>query len=228
VSVFALRVRETRLSRWHASASADAPRGAAVARITCGARGESLSLLDAAGAALRTFARVAPPYLPQLAPPLPASASGLPGLYSAPYGPHGYEIIHVTWRDGSGSGSAAADAQSADAALPPGVSAHTPRLEGLKVTGDPNVPTGRLSFVAPLAPSEASEHQTDDDDARQIVSFTPQGPLLGAFVCRGACDVQPAHVCALLSHARAGARAVDLAERHVTARLRCFGQARLF
>jgi hypothetical protein len=191
--VFALRVRETRLSRWHASATADAPRGAVVRDIACGARGESLSLLDARGAAVRTFARVAPPLLPQR---LPASAPGLPGLYSAPYGPHGYEIIHVTWHDGSAA--ADADAQSADDALPPGVSAHTPRLEGLKVTGDPNVPTGRLSFVAPLAPS-AAETDDNEDDARQIVSFTPQGPLLGAFSCGGACD---ASSCALVADSR--------------------------
>ncbi|GMI30554.1 hypothetical protein TeGR_g9343 [Tetraparma gracilis] len=63
-----------------------------------------------------------PPLALRLLPlPAPASPGGHLGLYAGCYGPHGDELVHVA--AGAGGG-----------------------LLGRKVTGDPNVPAGKLTF----------------------------------------------------------------------------------
>lgn len=92
----------------------------------------------------------------------------LAGLYTAPYGPHGLEIIQLR---------PVLSADAAPAPWPPEkcpVGIEIPRLEGLKITGDPNVPAGKHSFVA--AVTQLAEPRADDD--RHIVSFQRDGPIL--------------------------------------------------
>ena len=92
-----------------------------------------------------------------------------PGLYTAPYGPHGQEVILVR--------RCPADAP-AEQPLPDNLPADTPRWEGLKISGDRNVPTGRLTFVAAPAEPSAEALQQALGDERIIVSFAnPQEPM---------------------------------------------------
>ncbi|CAK0759691.1 hypothetical protein CVIRNUC_002717 [Coccomyxa viridis] len=76
---------------------------------------------------------VAPlPAAPGLQPSADAILGRLQGMYSTYYGPHGMEFLHITYGD--------MDLPLANL-LP-----HGKCFAGLKVTGDPNVPAGKLSF----------------------------------------------------------------------------------
>lgn len=57
--------------------------------------------------------------------PLPITA----GLFKGSYGPHGTELIHLRYHEESG----------------------TVFFSGTKVTGDPNVPVGKQTFVGDLS-----------------------------------------------------------------------------
>ncbi|CAM9991222.1 unnamed protein product, partial [Laminaria digitata] len=87
------------------------------------------------------------------------------GLWSAPYGSHGLEIIQLSLDPCSAAGGG-----GGDALLPP-------QLLGVKVTGDANVPAGKTSFAIDL------ETQCDVDaeleaDRRPVVLFLPSGALM--------------------------------------------------
>jgi hypothetical protein len=138
------------------------------------------------------------------APPRAPRAADVAGVYTAPYGPHGYELIHVRHVaaeaasdvaiSDADSHADASDAHTADGQpLPPGLAWRCGRLEGFKLSGDPNVPAGHLSWVAPLP--EATSDGDDDGasasasasaaadvagDPRPVVAFTPEGAHLGA------------------------------------------------
>lgn len=82
--------------------------------------------------------------------PPPSASPMLVGVFSCSYGgTHGVELVHVVRADGragAGAGACCGEPLPPAAVLPP----CEWRLEGQKVTGDPNVPAGRLTFVAAL------------------------------------------------------------------------------
>ena len=91
-----------------------------------------------------------------------------PGLYTASYGPHGQEVVLVR--------RCPANAP-AEQPLPDNLPADTPRWEGLKISGDRNVPAGKLTFVAAPAEPSAEALQQALGDERIIVTFAdPQEP----------------------------------------------------
>ena len=94
-----------------------------------------------------------------------------PGLYTASYGPHGQEVILVRRCP---AGAAAAQP------LPEQLPADVARWEGVKVSGDRNVPAGKLTFVAAPAEPSAEALQQALAEQRVIVSFGI--PDLPAFV----------------------------------------------
>ena len=61
------------------------------------------------------------------------------GLWTASYGGHGPEILHVWFDESLQSHNGAPVLEGPNA---------RPRLVGCKVTGDPNVPANQWSFVA--------------------------------------------------------------------------------
>jgi len=60
----------------------------------------------------------------------PAPRPSLQGMFSGSYGPHGLEVLQLT-----------ASSRAED--VPPGCPIDGPRLQGLKLIGDPNVPALR-------------------------------------------------------------------------------------
>ena len=96
---------------------------------------------------VRTYRRLAPPVLAPAEPPSPSDAglAWLSGLYIGVYGPHGYELLHVRWQ-----------AQEAGEAALPSYLAGPGLLLATKVTGDPNVPCGQLTFAARASPPDAA------------------------------------------------------------------------
>ena len=66
---------------------------------------------------------IAPPMVHSMPVPLKA------GLFKGSYGPHGTELIHLRYHEESG----------------------TVFFSGTKVTGDPNVPVGKQTFVGDLS-----------------------------------------------------------------------------
>ena len=81
-------------------------------------------------------------------------SSNFLGLYTAPYGSHGLEILHLSLYRSTGkmpSGMTKVDGLSRSA---PAVAVWRDSdivLQGLKVTGDRNVPAGQVSFVINLS-----------------------------------------------------------------------------
>lgn len=102
-------------------------------------------------------------------------AARLNGLWTACYGSHGLEIILI-------------EAKSPGEAAPPGspIGATAQRIEGLKVTGDPNVPASKVSFIADLASwvrgpttnDEVSGLHHGEPDLRPILTFGSRGRLV--------------------------------------------------
>lgn len=78
--------------------------------------------------------------------------SSILGLFVAPYGSHGLELIHVSLIENDERVLEAIDIQSSESNKPFYV------INGLKVTGDPNVPAAQLSFTVDVT-------QTTDHDS---------------------------------------------------------------
>jgi hypothetical protein len=86
-----------------------------------------------------------------------------PGLYSATYGPHGIEILRLTWET-----SSSCDCAVRHRALPhhpaAGIDARLPHMHAMKLIGDPNVPALKLSFVFDLGKFHPGRYQSELDD----------------------------------------------------------------
>lgn len=118
-----------------------------------------------------TFSRVV---LPPLEPGLQGEAPGLSllsrlqGLWTGVYSAHGWEVLRVT-------------VENSGAPAPPDCAIAGPRLEGLKLLGDPNVPASKHSFVADAASCRLGPYRPEDDPfpvggaARPILSFLGGG-----------------------------------------------------
>lgn len=88
------------------------------------------------------------------------------GLFSAPYGSHGIEILHLSLRGGS-------QQHIMSPPLVEGVDFGPLQLYGLKITGDSNVPAGQLSFIINLlSPVDVSEEVLAEDE-RPVFMFSP-------------------------------------------------------
>ncbi|CAM9631142.1 unnamed protein product [Choristocarpus tenellus] len=138
---------------------------------------------------------------PQLPPVAPLkSVSDLSGLWSAPYGSHGLEILHVMvdpciQEEGTGNGDTSNTVSTSSGCITKtgdcycksnsnNSTCHPYRqLSGNKIIGDSNVPAGKLSFVINL------DDQYDpvvelENDARPVVSFLSGGALIGELSTR--------------------------------------------
>ncbi|PRW57384.1 F-box only 31-B-like [Chlorella sorokiniana] len=112
------------------------------------------------------------------------------GVRTGSYGPHGMEVLQL-----------AVSSSQEDA--PPGCPIQGPRLQGLKLLGDPNVPALKHSFVADATSCRMGPYDRDTDDP-----FAP-GPGL-------------ARPC--LAFFQHGTALVDVEARPVLARFRAVGQ----
>ncbi|KAL4452494.1 hypothetical protein ABPG75_008156 [Micractinium tetrahymenae] len=127
--------------------------------------------------------------------PLPGEPPGMAllrrcqGVYFGSYGPHGLEVLSLS-------------ASSAEEDLPPLCPVSGPRLQALKLVGDPNVPALRHSFVV-----DASSCRLGPYDPAQDDPFAPEG--------------SPARPC--LSFWVSATQLVDLGERPVIAKFRTAG-----
>ncbi|CAM9696984.1 unnamed protein product [Discosporangium mesarthrocarpum] len=112
--------------------------------------------------------------------------NGLSGLWSAPYGSHGLEILQV--KESSDVNSAGTASQGKDSAasrmtvntLEDGIIKEVAgrELVGTKVIGDSNVPAGKCSFVIDLD-RHFDPYVEVDLDSRPVVSFLPTGATIG-------------------------------------------------
>ncbi|KAL0022988.1 hypothetical protein WJX79_003595 [Trebouxia sp. C0005] len=126
----------------------------------------------------------------------------LPGLWTAWYGAHGPEIVHV-WFEKSLLKHSSVTAHEEPDHLP------RPRLVGCKVTGDPNVPANQWTFEAQAADMRSGRwdgHGTwqdqDEDELlyRPIVKFNGLPTLVdmrerevqARFCCQGRINHDPA------------------------------------
>ncbi|KAI7846062.1 hypothetical protein COHA_000428 [Chlorella ohadii] len=121
---------------------------------------------------------------------LPTPAELVAGVRTGSYGPHGLEVLQLA-------------ASSSEADAPPGCPIRGPRLQGLKLLGDPNVPALKYSFVADATSCRLGPYSRDTDDP-----FAP-GPGL-------------ARPC--LAFYQHGTVLVDVEARPVVARFRAVGQ----
>ena len=77
----------------------------------------------------------------------------LQGLWTACYGSHGHEILHVWFDESLQTHNGAPVSQTSSPERRP-----RPRLVGCKVTGDANVPANEWSFVAQVCAAMAKTH----------------------------------------------------------------------
>jgi|APGre2960657444_1045066.scaffolds.fasta_scaffold03023_5 hypothetical protein len=91
------------------------------------------------------FQRLEGPLFPALLPPgTSPTPHALQGIFTAPYGSHGNEYIQLRL-------ALEHEAVSGGQTLPAKLAPASARLEALKLTGDENVPAGRLTFVCDVA-----------------------------------------------------------------------------
>lgn len=100
------------------------------------------------------------------APPLDCEPALRPGLYTASYGPHGQEVILLRRLEAGAP---------AEQPLPDDFP-DVPRWEGVKLSGDPNVPAGRLTFLASAAEPGPDAVMQVLADVRRVVSFANPDP----------------------------------------------------
>eukprot|EP00596_Hydrurales_sp_CCMP1899_P007069 CAMPEP_0119044378 /NCGR_PEP_ID=MMETSP1177-20130426/31024_1 /TAXON_ID=2985 /ORGANISM="Ochromonas sp, Strain CCMP1899" /LENGTH=380 /DNA_ID=CAMNT_0007014419 /DNA_START=83 /DNA_END=1222 /DNA_ORIENTATION=+ len=98
------------------------------------------------------------------------NVSSIIGLFVAPYGSHGLELIHISLIENDKRVLEAIDMQSSESNKPFYV------INGLKVTGDANVPAAQLSFTVDVT------HKTDHDswialDTRPTILFSGNGHM---------------------------------------------------
>jgi hypothetical protein len=108
---------------------------------------------------------LASPRDPSLTEPWFDWLQSLYGFVSAPYGSHGLEILTLRL---SGAGTPAYEH--------PECSIGHPRLEGLKVVGDPNVPAAEFSFLVDLSTTYDPRERLAAD-SRVVISFVLGGGL---------------------------------------------------
>ncbi|CAM9560024.1 unnamed protein product, partial [Phaeothamnion confervicola] len=107
----------------------------------------------------------------------------LAGIWMAAYGGHGMQIVQTSMRVASPAGASAATAAAADVDSP--LAGGGPRLWGVKVVGDPNVPAGRCSFVVNLARAYHPDEELMQDP-RLVVSFPTSGAVVADLAARRA------------------------------------------
>jgi hypothetical protein len=98
------------------------------------------------------------------------------GMAYSAYGSHGQEILQISLQDRSISSFAIQDrpADVSEEGLP--LRFGELQLIGLKVTGDPNIPAGNVSFVIDLT-NELDPQQAVADSMRPVVSFSSNGTV---------------------------------------------------
>jgi hypothetical protein len=89
-----------------------------------------------------------------------------PGLYCGDYGPHGTEVIDVRLVERSSTNDNDDDDDDDDELFDDEQSTSSLGLAGLKVTGDPNVPATRLTFITsgPFIPT--NDHDNNNSRTR--------------------------------------------------------------
>jgi len=104
----------------------------------------------------------------------------LEGLWVAPYGSHGLEIVCLSHAEQRVPFHRCIDESAKDGKnCPIGL----PRLEGLKVVGDANVPASKLSFVVDSSQQfDPSERLAMDH--RLVVAFPPEGAVIADLMLR--------------------------------------------
>lgn len=149
-----------------------------------------------------------PSALPHPREPLPSLTAGfsacealrrLQGLWTAWYGGHGPEILHVWFDESVQTQHGASPAEEPD-------HISSPRLIGCKVTGDPNVPANEWSFKAQAAEMRAGRWDgrgtwrgEEEEEWRPIVSFNGLPTLVdmrerkvqARFLCQGRINHDP-------------------------------------
>lgn len=91
------------------------------------------------------------------------------GLFVAPYGSHGLELLQVTL-----SSAAELCRMGFEVVLPPTRHDLEVVLQGLKIVGDPNVPADKQSFIVDLSQPVDPRRQLEEDP-RMVVVFPASG-----------------------------------------------------
>ncbi|EJD43267.1 hypothetical protein AURDEDRAFT_114806 [Auricularia subglabra TFB-10046 SS5] len=93
------------------------------------------------------------------------------GWYAGTYDAHGFEVIYIHTVDTSTDPAAAIPWPWE--ALPDSAPAHGRRIEGIKITGDANVPKGQRTFVAFLSAPETRVHEVPAAARRSVYKPWP-------------------------------------------------------